>query len=114
MESCIFCRIARDELKADVVHRDEEVTAFRDVNPQAPVHILIVPNAHIPSISAMGQQDAALLGRLIEVANALARQESVAASGYRLVWNAGPDAGQSVDHVHLHLLGGRPLGWPPG
>ena len=114
MDTCVFCRIVRGELQATLVHQDEQVTAFRDVNPQAPVHILIVPNAHISSVAAMGRQDGPLLGRLIDVANTLARQEGIAESGYRLVWNVGPDAGQSVHHVHLHLLGGRPLGWPPG
>ena len=113
-ENCIFCKIARGELPANVVYRDDQVTVFRDINPQAPVHVLVIPNMHIPSIAALGKKDEALLGHLVEVANRVAAQEGVATSGYRLVVNVGPDAGQTVDHLHIHLLGGRPLGWPPG
>lgn len=112
--TCLFCRIVSGEIPAQVVYRGPEVTAFRDINPQAPVHVLVVPNRHVESISELGNADAALLGQLIEVANELARQEGVADSGYRLITNRGPDAGQTVAHLHFHLLGGRPMSWPPG
>lgn len=111
---CIFCKIAAGEMGGPPLYRDDEVTAFRDINPQAPVHILIVPNRHIESVSAAGEDDEALLGKLLLVAAQLANAEGIAESGYRLVLNTGPQAGQSVPHVHAHLLGGRPMAWPPG
>ena len=114
MTDCLFCRIVRGEIPADVVYRDGQVTAFRDINPQAPVHVLIVPNRHLGSVAEAGTEDQPLLGTLITTANRLAEQEGVAGSGYRLVLNAGEDAGMSVPHLHLHLLGGRRLTWPPG
>ncbi|NOZ28185.1 MAG: histidine triad nucleotide-binding protein [Chloroflexi bacterium] len=113
-DDCIFCRIVRREAYGDIVYQDEEVTAFRDINPQAPVHILIVPNRHIPAVSALQPEDAALIGRLFLIARDLAEQEGIARGGYRLVLNNGPEAGQSVYHIHLHLLGGRRMRWPPG
>lgn len=94
--------------------QDDQVTAFKDLNPQAPVHILVVPNKHITSVSTAGEADQALLGKLLLVAAQLAESEGVAGSGYRLVINTGSDGGQSVPHVHVHLLGGRRLTWPPG
>ncbi|HIQ05067.1 MAG TPA: histidine triad nucleotide-binding protein [Anaerolineae bacterium] len=97
-----------------MVYQDEEVTAFRDIHPQAPVHILIVPNRHIAGIAQITEEDAELIGRLFLVANRLAQQNGIAQSGYRLVFNQGPQAGQSVFHLHLHLLGGRRMRWPPG
>lgn len=97
-----------------IVHQDDQITAFRDINPQAPTHILVVPNQHIPTVAQVGEEHGPLLGRMIQVANDLARQEGIAARGYRLVLNVGPGAGQSIYHVHLHLLGGRPMRWPPG
>lgn len=112
--ACLFCQIASGAIPAQIVYRDPEITAFRDINPQAPTHVLIIPNQHFESIAAIGSPDAALLGRLIEVANEVARQEGVAESGYRIVTNRGPNAGQTVPHLHLHLLGGRELSWPPG
>ena len=112
--SCIFCRIAAGELPAVLVHQDGEVVAFRDIDPRAPVHILVVPRKHIASIAGMSDADGAIIGRLFVVARAVAAGAGVAESGYRLVINSGPDAGQTVDHVHLHVLGGRPLKWPPG
>jgi histidine triad (HIT) family protein len=114
MSTCLFCRVVAGQAIAAVVHRDELVTAFRDIRPQAPVHILIVPNEHVPSVAEVGEAQAALLGRMVAVANELAAREGIADSGFRLVVNRGPNAGQSVDHLHLHLLGGRRLGWPPG
>lgn len=112
--SCIFCRIVAGEIPATIVHRDDQVTAFRDINPQAPVHVLVVPNRHIPRVGALTEQDEALVGHLVRTAATLAASEGVAERGYRLVLNSGPDAGQSVDHLHLHLLAGRRLQWPPG
>lgn len=112
--SCIFCRIVAGEIPATIVHRDDQVTAFRDINPQAPLHVLVVPNRHIPAVGALTEEDEALVGRVVRTAAVLAASEGVADRGYRLVLNSGPDAGQSVDHLHLHLLGGRRLQWPPG
>ncbi|SRR5581483_1815732 len=111
MTDCIFCRIVSGEIKGDLVYQDESVTAFRDVNPQAPVHVLIVPNTHIASIATLG--DAELSQRLLAAAVRIAETEGLS-HGFRLVTNTGPDAGQSVPHLHWHLLGGRPFGWPPG
>ncbi len=114
MADCIFCRIARGEIESQIVYRDDEIVAFRDINPQGPVHILIVPVQHIPEVNALQDEHAALVGRMILVAKKLAEQEGIAESGYRLVLNQGPHAGQSVDHLHLHLIGGRQMSWPPG
>ncbi len=114
MTDCLFCRIARGELDAQVVYRDEQVVAFRDVNPQGPVHILVIPVEHLPGIADAGDEHNELLGRMLNVARRIAADEGVAQRGYRLVINQGRDVGQSVDHLHLHLIGGRPMGWPPG
>lgn len=110
---CIFCRIVRGEIPATIVHRDEQITAFRDVNPQAPTHILMVPNRHIPSLNEVRGEDAALLTAALTLAPRLATQEKLE-RGYRLVLNTGAESGQSVLHLHFHLLGGRPMLWPPG
>ena len=112
--TCIFCQIASGTIPAQVVHRDAEVTAFRDINPQAPVHILVISNRHLASLNEAGPEEAALLGTLLHTAAAIARDQGVAESGYRVVVNTGQNAGQSVAHVHLHILGGRALAWPPG
>ncbi len=114
MPDCLFCRIINQEIPADLVHEDELVVAFRDIQPQAPVHVLIIPRRHIENLEAAGADDEPLLGHIAFVAAQLARQERIAESGYRLVANVGPDAGESVNHLHFHLLGGRRLGWPPG
>jgi histidine triad (HIT) family protein len=114
MDGCLFCRIARREIPAAIVHQDDQVTAFRDVNPQAPVHILVIPNAHVGSAAEVGPEHGPLLVALLAVAQRAAAQEGVAATGYRLVFNVGADAGMSVPHLHLHVLGGRRLAWPPG
>ena len=111
---CIFCRNAAGEIPAKIVRQDEDTVAFRDLNPQAPTHVLVIPRRHIPSVNVLDAADASLMGRLFLAAREIARDEGVAASGYRMVVNAGPNAGQSVDHIHLHLLGGRGLAWPPG
>jgi histidine triad (HIT) family protein len=111
-EQCLFCRIVRKEIPAAIVAETDDCVAFRDVNPQAPVHILVVPREHVASLDQAG--DAALVGRLALLAAELARKEGIAANGYRTVMNTNADAGQTVFHIHLHLLGGRKLGWPPG
>lgn len=113
-QDCIFCRIAKGEIPAKTLYTDEQCVAFRDTNPQAPVHILIIPRAHIESLSVVVQSDEAMLGRLIRVAAQVAHDQGLAESGYRTVINSGADAGQSVLHLHVHVLGGRPLSWPPG
>jgi histidine triad (HIT) family protein len=113
MSDCLFCRIVSGEIQAKIVHRDDEIVAFRDIAPQAPVHVLIVPVRHLASVHEAQEADAALLGRLLLAAARIAEREGIG-GGYRLVTNRGADAGQSVLHLHVHLLGGRPLGWPPG
>jgi len=110
----LFERIAAGEIPADIVRKDEDVLAIRDINPQAPVHILVIPRQVIPRIGQARDNDAALLGRLLLAARDIARQEGLDETGYRLVINHGPHAGESVPHLHIHLLGGRPLDWPPG
>lgn len=111
---CVFCRIVRGEAPAEIVRRDAEVVAFRDINPQAPIHILVIPQRHIESVNAVEPGDAELIGKLYLVAKLVAEAEGVARTGYRIVVNTGPDSGQSVPHLHLHVLGGRALRWPPG
>lgn len=111
---CLFCRIAEGEIPAEVVHSGPDVMAFRDIHPQAPTHILIIPRKHIPSVSELAADDAGLMGKLFLTAKRLAKEEGIDEEGYRMVVNAGPGAGQTVFHIHLHLLGGRGMGWPPG
>ena len=111
---CLFCCICRKELPARMVHEDEQVIAFEDINPQAPTHILVVPRKHIAGLSDLTAEDAALVGQLHLVAAQVARERGIASSGYRTVINTGRGSGQSVFHLHLHLLGGRGMRWPPG
>ncbi len=111
---CIFCRIAEGSVPSSQVYADDTVIAFRDRNPVAPVHILVIPRRHIRGINSPQAQDGLILSSLVCAANQIAEQEGISERGYRLLWNVGPDAGQSIFHLHLHLLGGRPLGWPPG
>lgn len=113
-EKTLFEKIRDREIPADVVHEDEQCLAFRDISPQAPVHILVVPKRVIPRIGLANEEDAALLGHLLLAAGEVARREGLAESGFRLVVNHGPDGGETVPHLHIHLLGGRPLEWPPG
>ncbi len=113
-KNCIFCRIVAREIPANIVFQDDRITAFRDINPQAPVHIVVAPNEHIPTLAGMEQAHEGVVGHMVYAATVLAEREGIGESGFRLVMNAGPDAGQSVDHIHLHLLGGRKMGWPPG
>ncbi len=112
-DSCLFCRIVRGEIPARIAYRDPELVAFHDIAPQAPVHLLVIPTRHLESPAATGPGDEPLLGRLVARAVSLARELGLA-RGYRLVLNCGEEGGQSVEHLHLHLLGGRSLGWPPG
>ena len=113
MLDCLFCRIVNRELRAAVVAEDEWAMAFRDINPQAPTHILVIPKKHIGSLDEAAEEDTARLGRLLLLAKRVARDEGLT-SGYRVVLNNGAAAGQSVFHIHAHVLGGRHLGWPPG
>ena len=114
MADCIFCKIARYEIPADIVCETDELLGFRDVSPRAPVHVLIIPKDHIAGISSATDDHAELLGQLLRAAAQVARNEKIAQSGFRVVINDGLDGGQTVDHLHVHLLGGRKLTWPPG
>ena len=109
---CLFCKIVRGEIPAKLVHESDECIAFRDIDPKAPVHVLVIPREHVTSLNETS--DATLIGRLAVVAAEIARKEGIAESGYRTVMNTNRDAGQTVFHLHLHLLGGRSLSWPPG
>jgi histidine triad (HIT) family protein len=111
---CPFCGIASGDVEADVVHSGDSVVAFRDINPQAPVHVLIIPKEHLESAKAIRDRHAGLLAEIFQVAGHLAKAEKVDRTGWRLVTNVGEQAGQSVHHLHFHLLGGRPMKWPPG
>ena len=113
MSQCLFCAIVRGDIPADVVWRDDDVVAFRDIAPQAPVHVLVIPTRHVASIGELAELDPALAGRLLQTAAQVAAQEGVG-TDYRLVCNTGAEAGQSVFHAHAHVLGGRDLTWPPG
>jgi histidine triad (HIT) family protein len=112
--ACLFCRIVADEIPSTRVYEDDLVIAFRDIAPRAPTHILLIPRRHIPSAADLVEADGALLGRLFAVAADVARSEGIADSGYRLVSNVGRWGGQTVDHLHFHLMGGRSFDWPPG
>jgi len=112
-QSCIFCRIAAKDVPAGIVYEDADVVAFRDLSPQAPTHVLVIPKRHVASLSDMVEADAALLGSMMLAAKKVALAAGLT-GGYRVVINSGPDAGQSVSHIHFHVLGGRPMSWPPG
>ena len=114
MPDCLFCKIVEGNVPASIVHRDEHLIAFKDINPQAPLHVLIVPRRHIASLNALGPEDDDLVGEMVRRAAAIARDHGVADTGYRTVFNCNADAGQTVFHIHLHVLGGRGLSWPPG
>ena len=113
MSDCLFCKIAAGEIPSKKVYEDDDFFAFHDITPQAPTHVLVIPRRHIASLDDAGEDDQALLGRLLLVCRGLASELGIA-GGYRVVNNCGAPAGQSVFHVHFHLLGGRPMGWPPG
>jgi histidine triad (HIT) family protein len=114
MSNCLFCKIIKKEIPAKIVYEDDEVIAFDDIRPQAPVHTLIIPKEHISTLKEATEDQVALLGRILLKAKTIAAQKGIDQSGFRIVLNTGPDSGQEVFHLHLHLLGGRRLGWPPG
>ena len=119
MTDCLFCRMVAGDIPADVVLQTDRVLAFRDINPQAPTHVLVIPKEHHRNIGALATADAGLLHEVVSAAHQVAQQENLVSDGgiepgYRLVSNTGPQVGQSVDHVHVHVLGGRPMAWPPG
>jgi len=114
VDDCLFCRIVGGTIPATIVYRDEHVTAFNDIQPQAPVHVLIVPNEHVASTNDLDPSHDAVIGHLMRITQVVAQQQGIAESGYRLIVNTGADAMQSVAHIHIHVLGGRHLGWPPG
>lgn len=114
MSDCLFCKMVSGEITPDVVYETDEVLAFRDINPQAPTHVLVIPKRHISTINELEPEDAPLMGELFLAAKAIAEQAGFASDGYRTVVNCNRRAGQTVFHVHLHLLGGRSMHWPPG
>ena len=114
MDSCLFCALAAGKVKADIVYRDERIVAFKDVKPQAPVHLLLIPRKHLAGVLDIEPDDRLLIGEIFHVAARLARDYGIADSGFRVVVNSGADAGQSVFHLHYHLIGGRLMAWPPG
>ena len=114
MDGCLFCRIVKKELPADILYEDDRVLAFKDINPVAPHHILIIPKEHIPSVNEVSEEHEVTLGRMFSVAAKIARELGIDQQGYRAVINTGKAAGQVVFHLHMHLVGGRKLTWPPG
>ena len=114
MDDCLFCRIAAKKIPASVVYEDDEMLAFDDIHPQAPVHVLIIPKEHIASLNDLPEGREALLGRMVAKARDLAEAKGVARGGFRVVLNTGRDSGQAVFHIHFHLIGGRRMAWPPG
>jgi histidine triad (HIT) family protein len=114
MSDCLFCRMVAGDIKPDIVFEDDAVLAFRDVNPQAPTHVLVIPKQHIATTNDLDEASAGVVGKLYLAAKQIAAEEGIAGPGYRMVMNCNPGAGQSVYHLHLHLLGGRPMHWPPG
>ena len=113
-EDCLFCKISAGEIPAEIVHETDDVVAFRDINPQAPTHVLIIPRKHVATINDLTSDDCVDVGKLFLVAAAIARNEGIAEDGYRVTMNCNQAAGQTVFHLHLHLLGGRQMSWPPG
>jgi histidine triad (HIT) family protein len=114
MTDCLFCKMVAGDIKPDTVYEDDSVLAFRDLNPQAPTHILVIPKTHIATINDLEPENEALIGKLFLAARKIASDEGLADRGYRTLMNCNEEAGQTVFHIHLHLLGGRPMGWPPG
>ena len=114
MNDCLFCRIINRQIPGSIVYEDDRVLAFNDINPQAPTHVLLIPKRHIPSLNDLTPDDDAIVGELARRAGAIAKERGIADAGYRTVFNTNRDAGQTVFHIHLHLLGGRPMTWPPG
>ena len=114
MDTCLFCKIIRREIPAKVVYEDDDVVAFEDIKPEAPTHVLVIPRRHIESLSALEAGDDRIVGAIVRRAAAIAKDRGIAAGGFRTVFNTNRDAGQTVFHIHLHLLGGRRMTWPPG
>lgn len=114
MNECLFCKMIAGEIKPNLVMKNDQLIAFRDINPKAPIHILVVPRKHIGTLNNLKPDDTEIMGGMILAALEIAKQEGIATSGYRLVMNCNKDGGQTVFHIHLHLLGGRPMTWPPG
>jgi len=114
MTDCIFCKIISGDIPGDIIYQDDDVLAFRDLNPQAPTHFLVIPKKHISTINDLQSEDAELVGKLYLAAKQVAKDEGIAESGYRAVMNCNAGAGQTVFHIHLHVLGGRGMNWPPG
>lgn len=114
MADCLFCKIITREIPASIVYEDDRVLAFNDINPQAPTHVLVVPKRHIESLNELAASDDAIVGELVRRAAAIAKERGISAGGFRTVFNTNRDAGQTVFHIHLHLLGGRVMHWPPG
>jgi histidine triad (HIT) family protein len=112
--ACIFCKIRDGEIPATIVHQDEQVFAIEDINPQGPIHLLVIPRRHLESTGELTEQDEALTGHLVRLASTLAKNRGIAERGYRLVFNTNAEGGQTVSHLHLHLIGGRQMHWPPG
>jgi histidine triad (HIT) family protein len=113
-ETCIFCKLAKGMVRAEIILQDDRIIAFKDIHPQAPVHAIIIPREHITALWEADASHEPILGRLLTACNEVAQELGVGTGGYRVVINSGPDAGQSVDHLHVHLLGGRKMEWPPG
>ena len=114
MSDCLFCKIAAGEIPAEKVYEDDDVIAFNDINPQAPTHVLIIPKSHIATTNDISPEDEQVVGKLLSVAAKIAKERGIDSSGYRTVMNCNADAGQMVFHLHLHMLGGRKMSWPPG
>ena len=114
MADCLFCRLAAGEIPASIVYEDAQLVAFEDITPQAPTHVLVIPRRHIATLNDLGPEDEALVGEMTRRAAAIAKEQGLAERGYRVLFNCNADAGQTVFHIHMHLLGGRRLGWPPG
>ena len=114
MSTCLFCKIVNREIPAAIVYEDDRVLAFNDINPQAPSHVLVIPKRHVTSLNDLGPDDDALIGEVVRRAAAIASDRGLATGGFRTVFNTGRDGGQTVFHIHLHLLGGRAMTWPPG
>jgi histidine triad (HIT) family protein len=114
MSDCLFCKIVKREIPSSIVYEDDRVLAFNDINPQAPTHVLVIPKRHVASLDELAAGDDAIVGELVRRAALIARERGIAAGGYRTVFNTNRDAGQTVFHIHLHLIGGRAMSWPPG